>query len=220
MKPRLHRDDPSNEPLGGNVKVTKQDWLNVAIDTLISDGIEQVKVMTLAQDLSVSRSSFYWYFNSRQDLLNELLDHWLGMNTTAIENHSQMAAKSVTGAVCNLFSCFIDPSLFDTKLDFAIRDWARRSGKVRRILDQSDARRISAISSMFSRYDFSPTESLTRAKVLYFMQIGYNDAELQESLEERMKMLPHYLFAFTGHKPTTSEMDIVRQKMLQLGAIN
>lgn len=218
MKPKLHRDDPEKEPLAGNIKVTKQDWLNVAIDTLVSDGIEQVKVMTLAENLSVSRSSFYWYFKSRQDLLDNLLDHWLSMNTAAIEKHACLPSNTITHAVCHLFACFIDPNIFDTKLDFAIRDWARRSGKVRRVLDTSDTRRINSISRMFLKYDYSEIESLTRAKVLYYMQIGYNDADLQESLDERMQMLSHYLFVFTGCSANDAEMSVVKEKMFDLGS--
>ena len=33
--PVLHRDDPDAAPLVGNIKVTRQDWLNVALDVLI-----------------------------------------------------------------------------------------------------------------------------------------------------------------------------------------
>ena len=76
MPPRaiLHRDEPTAEPLTGNVKGTRADWLNVAMDVLISHGVEQVKVLALAERMGVSRSSFYWYFKSRQDLLDALTD--------------------------------------------------------------------------------------------------------------------------------------------------
>ena len=75
-KPILHRDDPAAEPLSGNVKVTKVDWVAMALDVLVSDGVERVKVLALAEQMGVSRSSFYWYFKSRQDLLDTLLLHW------------------------------------------------------------------------------------------------------------------------------------------------
>jgi len=219
MRSQLHRDDPTKEPLAGNIKVTKQDWLNVGIEIFVNDGIEQVKVMTLAEQLGVSRSSFYWYFEGRQGLLENLLEHWLTLNTGAIESHAKMPAQTITAATCNLFLCFVDPVLFDTKLDFAVRDWARRSAKIRKVLDTSDARRIAAISAMYSQFDFSDIESLTRAKVLYYMQIGYNDADLQESVADRMKMMPHYIFAFTGHEATEAELDVVRQKLQTMGAV-
>ena len=35
----------SSEP-AGNIKVTRQDWLDAAMDILVSDGVERVKVLT------------------------------------------------------------------------------------------------------------------------------------------------------------------------------
>ena len=105
--PVLHRDDPEKEPLGGNVKVTRQDWLNVAMDVLVSDGVEQVKVLNLGNRLGVSRSSFYWYFKSRQELLDALLQHWQDCNTAAIVAQAGAEAKTITEAVCNFFHCVI-----------------------------------------------------------------------------------------------------------------
>lgn len=220
MKAPRHTEDPNKEPLAGNVKVTKQDWLNVAIDTLISDGIEQVKVMTLAENLDVSRSSFYWYFKSRQDLLDNLLDHWLSLNTDAIVTHAALPCETITKGVCNLLWCFVDPSRFDTKLDFAVRDWARRSGKVRRVLDTSDARRIAAIAELFEQFGYGEQESLVRARVLYYMQIGYNDADLQEPLATRLSLVAHYLLIFTGKEPKPEEVKEFTKKMLKLERVN
>ncbi len=202
----LHRDDPEKEPLGGNVRVTKQDWLNAALDTLISDGIEQVKVMTLADRMSVSRSSFYWYFKSRQDLLDALLDEWLATNTKAIVDAAAMPAATVTEAVCNIFEGFVDARTFSNALDFAIRDWARRSGKVRRVLDASDAQRVAAIADVFVRFDYPKDEAMTRARVMYYMQIGYNDAELQETMAERQAQVSRYIFVFTGQHASEAEL--------------
>lgn len=207
VTPLLHRDDPQKAPLVGNIKVTRQDWLNVALDVFITDGVEQVKVLALGDRLGVSRSSFYWYFKSRQDLLDALLDHWQATNTAALVRQAQAPAKSITGAVCNVFHCVIDETLFNTRLDFAVRDWARRSGKVRRILDQSDQTRLAALEAMFGRFGYEPVEALTRARILYYMQIGYDSAELNEPLEERLKLVPTYLLGFTGQAPAQEEID-------------
>ena len=205
--PVLHRDDPDRDPLVGNIKVTREDWLTVAMAVLVSDGVERVKVLTLADRMGVSRSSFYWYFKSRQDLLDALLQHWQSTNTAAIIRQSELPADTITGAVCNVHRCVANPGLFDTALDFAVRDWARRSGKVRKILDQSDAHRIEALTTMFERYDYAPVEALTRARVLYYMQLGYDLAELNETMEQRLAMVAHYLFVFTGQKPLAQEIE-------------
>ncbi|MEP2716057.1 TetR/AcrR family transcriptional regulator [Pseudophaeobacter sp.] len=206
-KPLLHRDDPSAEPLVGNVKVTREDWLNVAMDVLISDGVEQVKVLALAERMNVSRSSFYWYFKSRQDLLDALLKTWEQTNTAAMVARAEAPAEAITGAVLNVFHCIANPALFNTALDFAVRDWARRSGKVRSLLDRSDARRVEAFTQMFLRYGFGALEAMTRAKVLYYMQLGYDMAEPNESHAHRLEMTPQYLKVFTGCEPSATELE-------------
>ncbi|WP_372574696.1 TetR/AcrR family transcriptional regulator [Ruegeria jejuensis] len=206
-KPILHRDDPEAEPLVGNIKVTRDDWLNVAMDVLISDGVEQVKVMNLAERMGVSRSSFYWYFKSRQDLLDALLAKWQATNTVALIAQAEAPANTITAAVCNVHRCVVNAELFDTALDFAVRDWARREGKVRRMLDQSDARRLEALRAMFARFGYQELESETRARVLYYMQIGYDLAQLNEPQDIRLSLVPHYLFVFTGVEPQPEEIE-------------
>ncbi|MEY8839462.1 TetR/AcrR family transcriptional regulator [Cribrihabitans sp. XS_ASV171] len=205
--PILHRDDPEAEPLVGNIKVTRDDWLNVAMDALVSDGVEKVKVMNLAERMGVSRSSFYWYFKSRQDLLDALLDRWQATNTAAMVAQAEAPAATITQAVLNVYRCVINPRLFDTALDFAVRDWARRSGKVRRMLDQSDTRRLQALNAMFARFGYDATEAETRARVLYYMQIGYDLAQLGEPMEARLALVPHYLFVFTGTHGQPQEIE-------------
>ncbi|MGR3760343.1 TetR/AcrR family transcriptional regulator [Roseobacteraceae bacterium NS-SX3] len=207
QKPVLHRDNPEAAPLTGNVKVTREDWLNVAMDVLITDGVEQVKVLSLAERMAVSRSSFYWYFKSRQDLLDALLKVWEQTNTAGMVAQAAAPAASVTAAVLNVFRCIANPELFNTALDFAVRDWARRSGPVRNLLDQSDARRVEALTAMFLRYGYPDLEAQTRAKVLYYMQLGYDMAGLNESHAHRLKMTPEYLKVFTGREPQPGELE-------------
>ncbi|MEM6660016.1 MAG: TetR/AcrR family transcriptional regulator [Pseudomonadota bacterium] len=206
-KPILHRDDPKAEPLVGNIKVTRDDWLNVAMDVLVSDGVDQIKVLNLAERMAVSRSSFYWYFSSRQELLDALLARWQATNTVALVAQTEAPAETITGAVCNVHRCVVNTDLFDTALDFAVRDWARKSGKVRRALDQSDARRLEALHAMFARFGYSEIESETRARVLYYMQIGYDLAQLNEPMATRLSMVPHYLYVFTGVEPCPEEVE-------------
>ncbi|MFW8594247.1 TetR/AcrR family transcriptional regulator [Cribrihabitans neustonicus] len=207
QKPVLHRDNPEAEPLVGNVKVTREDWLNVAMDVLISDGVERVKVLALAERMQVSRSSFYWYFKSRQDLLDALLKSWEQTNTAGMVAQAEAPAATITGAVLNVFRCIANPGLFNTALDFAVRDWSRRSGKVRSLMDRSDARRVAALTAMFARYGCPEREAVTRAKVLYYMQLGYDMAEPNESYTHRLEMTPEYLKVFTGQAPRPEEME-------------
>lgn len=216
-KPDSHRDDPANELLAGNVKVTRADWLNLAKNALIEDGVEGVKIQVLGAALGVSRSSFYWYFKSRQHLLNALLDDWQSTNTAALVRMAEAPAATITEAVGNVFRCVINPALFDTRLDFAVRDWSRRAPKVRDALRTSDNQRLTALQAMFERFDYPEQEAIARARILYYMQIGYDDAQLNEPMEARSHMVAFYLVGFTGKTPSDEEVAALQNYAFSLG---
>ncbi len=199
-------DATPDTPPKGNVKVTRDDWLNLAGEVLIERGVSHVKVLTLARNLGVSRSSFYWYFRSREDLLDQLLEGWEGRNTRAVLDHAARPAGNICRAVMNLFECFIDPTRFNPRLDFTVREWARRSPAVRTRLDAADTARVDAIRDMFLRHGFEATEAFTRARIIYFMQIGYYALVESEPFETRFSLLQPYLVAFTSEEPDPAEM--------------
>lgn len=214
----LHRDDPEKNPLPGNVKVTREDWINVGRDMLVSDGVAEVKVLAIADRMNVSRSSFYWYFRSRKDLLDALIEDWETKNTKTLVEHCRMEAGTITEAVCNFFRCFVDPDLFDQRLDFAIREWARNDGHVRRRLDRADGERLKALTAMFVRHGYSEYEADVRARILYFMQLGYHALDHTEPLVDRLARVEGYLLGFTGVRPASAEVEALRAYALKRAA--
>lgn len=213
----LRRDDPDKDPLIGHVKVTRDDWINVARHILVNEGISQVKILGISAQLEVSRSSFYWYFESRRDLLNALLDDWENRNTATIVKHCEMEAATIGTALCNFFRCFVNPELFDKGLDFAVREWSRRDKQVRERIDNADSLRLSSVMTMFQRHGYSPEEADVRARVLYFMQLGYHALVDYEPMEERMKRMRGYLESFSGRKVEPEEYQDFVQYSLEYG---
>ena len=124
-------------------------WLDAAHHLLIESGVESVKIMALANQLALSRTSFYWHFNDREALLDALIKRWEKKNTGNLVARTQLYAESITEAILNLFDCWVDPGLFDARMDFAIRNWAHQSDKLKVILEKDDEERIRAIHAMF-----------------------------------------------------------------------
>ena len=214
----LHRDDPKKDPLVGHVKVTRDDWIKVARHVLVNEGISRVKVLSISEKLDVSRSSFYWYFESRNDLLDALLEDWENRNTATVVDHCEAYATNIGVALCNFFKCFVNPDLFDKGLDFAVREWSRRDPKVRNRIDKADAIRLEAVTAMFKRYDYSSQEADVRARILYFMQLGYHALVDYEPMEERMKRMQGYLEGFSGRKIDPSDYQDFIAYSLEYGA--
>lgn len=198
--------DEADEGAGGG-KSTKADWFNLAIDALVNEGIDQVKVQVMAKKLGVSRSSFYWFFDSIQDLQDQLLSHWLERNTGPIIERTMRPAATITMAICNVFECWVDFALFDPNLDIAVRFWGRRDAKVRSIVRQADDQRVEALSRMFGRYGYDAEDALIRARILYFTQIGHYTLEVQETQAIRLTHVRAYLRGFTGVEPEPEEIE-------------
>ncbi len=200
-QPVLHRDDPNKDPLIGHVKVTHQDWLKFARDVLVNEGVGEIKILDLAERMGVSRSSFYWYFQDRSDLMNALLAEWEDRNTAQIVAHCQMPAETITHGLCNFFRCFIDPGKFDRGLDFAVREWSRRDPELRERVDAADADRIEAVIKLYEQFGYEPQDADARARILYFMQLGYHALEVREDMVTRMSRVEPYIRGFTGQEP-------------------
>lgn len=194
----------------GAVKATRADWLDLALRALAIDGVDHVTVLGLGEKLGVSRSSFYWYFKNRDELLDALLDRWETLNTSSILDSAAAPSGTVNQAVLNVFRCWVNPAIFSPRLDFAVRDWARRSAHVRKAIERADRLRTEGLRAMFARFGYEQRDAFVRARILYAMQIGYWALDLHEPIETRLSLTPHYLKTFTGVDPSDAELSAFR----------
>ena len=70
-----------------NARRSKQDWIHAALEALRDEGVEGVRVEPLAVRLGVTKGSFYWHFETREQLLTAALDSWVARGTEAIIEH-------------------------------------------------------------------------------------------------------------------------------------
>ena len=63
---------------------------------------------------------------------------------------------------------------------------------------------------MFVRHNYDAYEADIRARILYFMQIGYHAVEMRETMEVRMSRLDGFLRGFTGREPLPETIETFR----------
>ena len=173
------------------------DWLLRALEIFIDEGIDAVRITRLADELNVTRGSFYWHFSNREDLIGTLVDYWESRNTNAIVE-SVSSAVSLSEGIFRFFETCLDTQLFDPRLDLAIREWARRAPEIRQQLDSADQIRVKALADFFQRFDYPMPEAFIRARVIYFAQIGFYALDVHEDLETRVSYSEAYYLSFTG----------------------
>jgi AcrR family transcriptional regulator len=189
-----------------HARVTRHDWLRAARAALVAEGVDRVRVAVIADQLGVARSSFYWHYADRDELLTTLVDEWELTNTTSILDRAARPADTITGALLHVFECWADPSLFDVPLEFAIRAWSRHDPAVQRRLEAADDRRIAALTALHRRFGCTPTEALVRSRVQYHSQIGLYALGVEETHQQRLRLLPTYLRVFTGVDASDEEL--------------
>lgn len=186
---------------------TKEAWLAAAYETLTQKGVDAVKIMPLAKRLGMTRTGFYWHFKDRGALLEEMIRAWEKKNTGNLVAQTDAYAETITEAMFNLFDCWLDETLFDARLDLAVRNWARNNADLQVRLDKADAARARAITAMFKRFGYSETQAEVRAMSIIYTQIGYISMQIDEDWGARIARMPDYIEVFTGYRPTASEID-------------
>lgn len=186
---------------------SKDLWLDAAYEMLVSEGIGAVKVMALAKKLNLSRTGFYWFFADLNELHSAMIERWENKNTGNLVKRCNRPAPNICSGLFNLMDCWLDPSLFDARLDLAIRNWARVDDDLRIRLNAADRVRIDAIAGLFQRHGFSDDQAHVRSLTVIYTQIGYISMEIEEARQDRLTRVQHYVEIFSGTVPSTNDVE-------------
>ena len=186
------------------VRLSADDWVAAALDTLITDGIGAVKVLPLAKKLGVTRGSFYWHFENHEALLTRLLEVWEDTNSGSI-----IRAATLEGSIVNryvaLMRCWLGFERFDPHLEVAVRNWGRSNPELWQKLRATDERRVDACVKMLATEVSDPAMRLHRARTVYFLQMGWYELEVDVPMDDRIEALTYYFEIYVGRPPTLDE---------------
>ena len=179
-------------------RLTRQDWIDAAIQQLFEGGVGAVSVEQLGTRLGVTRGSFYHHFADREDLLRALLDYWADRWTYVVRD--QLAALGLDPGTTLLALMRAIRSQGASEYDAPFRAWALHDPLAREVLEQVDGVRLDYIRSLFEGLGFTGLELENRARLfLYYeaarpaMFVGLPPEQDDELLLERHRFLT------TGH---------------------
>lgn len=186
---------------------SRDTWLDAAYDMLIESGVDAVKIMPLSVSLNLSRTSFYWFFKDRKQLLEALLERWESTTTQYLVKACEDYAATETEAMLNVISSFLSNSNFDSQLELAVRSWAQQDAQVQERLLSADEKRLTALRKMLKKWGHPTSDADVRARTVYLVQLGYLSTRAKEDLGERLKRFPCYVEIYTGKRPPKNEME-------------
>lgn len=151
-------------------RTPRSKWIEEGLRELAASGPDAVRIEPLAQALGVTRGGFYWHFDNRQALLEEMLDTWERASTDEVlervEREGGDARSKLQRAGALTFSDWLLP------IDLAIRDWSRRDPSVAERLRRVDNRRMDYLRSQFSELCHDEEDIEARSLLAFSLLIG------------------------------------------------
>ena len=146
-------------------------WIDEGLRALAAGGPDAVRIEPLAQALGVTRGGFYWHFENRRALLDEMLDTWERVSIDDVIEHIDREGGDARVRLRRLFSLAAS-SREVLKIDLAIRDWSRRDPAVSERLRRVDNRRMEYLRSLFGGFCADEDDVEARCTVVMSLFVG------------------------------------------------
>jgi AcrR family transcriptional regulator len=148
--------------------VSRQQWLDTALKVFATDGVEAVRIVSLAKTLHISKSGFYWHFKDRKNLLEDMKEYW-------IEEFNQNIIAAMSGIDIPPKEKLLEAirtirEKQGGKFDLAFAAWAQSDASVRVLVDRVTNMRIAFARNLLAELGYTGVELEARVRicVVYF----------------------------------------------------
>jgi AcrR family transcriptional regulator len=176
-------------------RTPRTSWIREGLRALGVGGPDAVRIEKLAEALGVTKGGFYWHFEDRPALLEEMLDAWERLVVDEVIDRVESEGGDAKAKLRRL-AALASSSRDLMKIELAVRDWARRDKAVAKRLRRIDNRRMDYMRSLFG--DFCPDE---------------DDVEVRSFLDFSLFIGNHFIAADHGAR---SRADVLKLALTRL----
>jgi len=169
--------EPNDRPTPTS-RLSRDVWVDAAMDALAKYGVDGVRVEKLAKELSVTKGSFYWHFKDRDELLDAILEKWRRENTINIIEYVG-SVEDPHVRLRNLARMPFESALVKDPLGLSFRLWARYDDRPKKALAEVDDLRVRMNAQLFRACGVAPAEAEARSILLYsYMRVAMTLVDL------------------------------------------
>ena len=179
-------------------RTPRSSWIEEGLAALAGGGPDAVRIEPLARELGVTKGGFYWHFDDRRALLEEMLDAWEREGVDEVIEQVDAGGGDARERLRRLFDiASSEEGRRILRIDLAVRDWARRERAVAKRLRRVDNRRLDYMRSLFGEFCLDEGEVETRCLLAASLWIG-----------------PHFIAADHGKRSRTEVLELALEKLL------
>jgi AcrR family transcriptional regulator len=152
-------------------RTPRTSWIEEGLRALGVGGPDAVRVEALAQALGVTKGGFYWHFDGRPALLDEMLDTWERLMIDEVIERVEREGGDARAKLRRLFAIASATGEL-VNIELAIRDWARRDRVVAKRLKRIDNRRMEYMRSLFGAFCPDDDDVEVRCLLVFSLFLG------------------------------------------------
>jgi AcrR family transcriptional regulator len=152
-------------------RTPRSSWIDKGLRALAAGGPDAVRIEPLARALGVTKGGFYWHFDDRRALLDEMLDTWELVSVDEVIERVEGGGGDARVKLRRL-GALASSSDEVLRIDLAVRDWSRRDQMVARRLRRVDNRRMDYLRSLFGAFCPDEDDVEARCMLTFSLWIG------------------------------------------------
>src|SRR5215216_2997844 len=169
-------------------RTPRRTWIDEGLRALAAGGPDAVRIELLARALGVTKGGFYWHFDDRRALLEEILDTWERVSVDEVIERVESEGGDARAKLRRL-SALAASSDEVLRIDLAVRDWARREQTVAERLQRVDNRRMDYMRSLFGCFCPDEDEVEARCMLAFSVWIGNHFIAADHGARTRAEVL-------------------------------
>ncbi|WAC55097.1 TetR/AcrR family transcriptional regulator [Gordonia sp. SL306] len=161
---------PEPSPRRGS-RLTVDDWLDAAMQLLITEGVGAIKISRLCAHLGVTKGSFYWHFTDIAALMSALADHCREVEESARQTLADLQTLPPVERIEAMVRLVSDPRRWT--VEAAVRTWAETDESLADTVAALDEQIFDIAHEAMRELGFDEPEAHARATTLLYAGIGY-----------------------------------------------
>ena len=146
-------------------------WLDAGIRRFASMGLEGLNINEISAELKIAKTSFYHFFGSKQDYINELFDYWLHAGTIDLVKEVYLN-DNVEDIIEALFRKIIFDNYLNEKFFSQLITSQTNIPAAKKFLNETKQFRQATLDGLYARIGLSKEEARKRGKNLQMHHMG------------------------------------------------
>ena len=170
-------------------RTPRSSWIEEGLRALGRGGPEAVRIEPLARALGISKGGFYWHFDDRRSLLEEMLDAWERTMVDEVIEAVEAEGEDARSSLRRLFALAAASGGELLKIELAIRNWARREEAIAERLREVDDRRMNYMRSLFGAFCEDEDDVEARCLLTFSLFVGSHFVSVDHGGRSRTEVL-------------------------------